>query len=493
MAGLSLSSALSLSLSPRPSGGTPTPTPTAGASRVSDWTAAVGLTPALYYHPNTETVTKTGARLTGVSANSLSPALTTSATGPKEVTYANGIKAWRSDGSEYLDVPNTFAANPRQITVFMVARVHKHSTTNNYFSISYASDGITALAGGATFRGVGSSNTAPFMYNAGIASNLSATNKEFMVPGSQVQVMGLASRTTANGGTKFWNNKNPSDTRAQSGVTTTGTVGARIFGYVSSNGSTNFMDLLEIVVFAGELTDVQAQAVADYMTDRWGIVAITQNLLLEGDSITDGVTEVISGDNVAMAITEPGLGLIPANVRVLNMGKSGAQTSDMVTRRDATNGWPVIKIGANANDNVCAVQIGRNDTASGGLTAAQTYDAIKAYWNTATTGVVARGWKPVQFANIACDSGVVTTTLHDLITANFATDVTGGTVIDLQLIRDSDGGLGADFSPFVLSAQNGTYYQDDDGSLDTTHPSIYGTKIMGTGGDTPANGVAAAI
>jgi len=310
----------------------------------------------------------------------------------------------------------------------------------------------------------------------------------------------IASRTTANGGTKFWINGKPSDTRAQSGVSATGTVGGRYFGYVSSNGSTNFSDLVEAVAFPGTYTDVQGQALADFMIGRWDIAEVTQNLILEGDSITDGVTEVISGDNVAMAITEPGLGLIPANVRVLNMAKSGAKTADAVTRRDTTNGWPSIKIGANAADNILAMQMGRNDTAayiaggdSAALAASKTYTDILDYWNAATVGVVARGFKPVQFGNIACDSGSTTTNLHDTIVADFATDVAGGTVIDLQLIRDSNGGHGASFAPFVLGAQNGAYYQDDDGSLDTTHPSIYGTWIMGTGGDTPANGVAAAI
>lgn len=479
---------------------TPTPTPTAGASRVSDWTAAVGLTPTLYYHPNTETTTTSGGRLTGVSANSLSPALTPSASGPKVVTYANGIKAWRAEGSEYLDVPNTFLANPRQVTVFMVARVHKHSNTNNYFSISYASDGVTAVAGGATFRHIGSGNAAPFLYNSAVASSGSTTNKEYMVPGAQVQVMGLASRTTANGGSKFWINKRPSSTLAQSGVTTTGTKGARIFGYVSSNGTTNFLDLLELVVFTGELTDTQAQTIADYLSDRWAIAAITQNVVLDGDSITDGVTEVISGDNVAMVITEPGLSLIPGNVRVLNVGKSGAATADLVTRRDNANGWAAMKIGSVAADNIVAIQIGRNDTAayitggdSAATAASKTYTDILAYWNTATTGVVARGWKPVQFANIACDTGAASSNLYSTIKASFATDVSGGTVIDLQAIVDSAGGAGRKPFAFSPDTRDGTYYQDDDGSLDTTHPSVYGTRIMGTGGDTPANGYAAVI
>lgn len=470
------------------------------SDRIVDWIEAVGFVPALYYHPNTETVSVAGGRLTGVSANSISPALTPSASGPKVVTYEDGTTAWRSDGSEYLDVPNTFAINPRVFSVFIVARAHKHANTANYFSISFASDGTTPVAGGASFRSVGSGSAAPYLFNSAVASSGSIANKEFMVPGAQVQVLGMASRTTANGGTRFSINKRVSSALAQSGVTTTGTVGARIMGYVSSNGTTNYLDILEIAVFAGELTDGQFQRIGEYLTDRWSVDEITQTLLIDGDSIFDGVIEVASGDNVAMVITEPGKNLIPSNVRVLNIGKSGAATADLITRRDATNGWPSMKIGTAAADNIVAVQIGRNDTAayvSGGDTAAvaasKTYTDILNYWNGATTGVVARGWKPVQFANIACDTGAASSNLYATIKANFATDVAGGTVIDLQAIVDSAGGAGRKPFAFSPDTRDGTYYQDDDGSLDTTHPSVYGTRIMGTGGDTPENGVAAAL
>jgi hypothetical protein len=305
-----------------------------------------------------------------------------------------------------------------------------------------------------------------------------------MVPGAQLQVLGLASRTTGFPGgdaTKFWINGKPSDTRAQSGVTSTGTVGGRIFGYVSSNGTNNIMDIVEMAVFTGELTDAQAQTIADYLTSRWSIATIARTVTLEGDSITQGITEVVSGDNVAMAITEPGASLVPSNARVLNMAVSGASCADLVTRRDIANGWPTTKIGASANDNILAVQIGRNDNAAyialgntAAAAAALTYADILAYHNTAVTGTVARGWKPIQFGNIACDSGVTGTNLRDLIIASFATDVSGGSVIDLQQIIDSAGGAGRKPFAQVPDTRDGTYYQDDDGSLDTTHPSISG-------------------
>ena len=55
---------IDLGLGPRRGGGG---APVAGAARVANWSAAVGLTPTLYYHPNTETVTVSGGRLTAAS------------------------------------------------------------------------------------------------------------------------------------------------------------------------------------------------------------------------------------------------------------------------------------------------------------------------------------------------------------------------------------------------------------------------------------------
>ncbi|MCP9222077.1 hypothetical protein MKP08_04865 [Erythrobacter sp. LQ02-29] len=135
--------------------------------------------------------------------------------------------------------------------------------------------------------------------------------------------------------------------------------------------------------------------------------------------------------------------------------------------------------------------MGRNDTSSGGLSPEQTYQAILSYWNANAVGVLARGWRPYQMANIACDAGETTIDLHDRIIGSFSADVAGGSVIDLQRIRDSGGGYGEGFAPFALGAQNATYFQTVGGVLDTTHPSIYGTKIMASGGDTPQYGYAA--
>jgi len=44
------------------------------------------------------------------------------------------------------------------------------------------------------------------------------------------------------------------------------------------------------------------------------------------------VTGVTSGYDVAVAVAEPGAGLIPNDVRVLNVGLSGGDTADAVAR-----------------------------------------------------------------------------------------------------------------------------------------------------------------
>lgn len=472
----------------------PPPPPAAGATR-TDFTS-LGLTPALHYHPNTEATTVSNGRLTAVSANGTSPALTPSPSGPFEQTDLNGIKRWRFEGSEYLDVPKSFVATLRAHSVFIVGRLHETATTQNLFSLSYLSDGVTVFNGGNSLRSLRATGNVPWLYGVSLASFNSTVNKNYLPLGSQMQVFGMASRTTANGGFKTWTNKKPSSDLGQLGVTANAQ-GARIMGYLHSNGSNNFADIYEIVVFTTELTDVQAQGVADALVANWSIPEITQNLALEGDSITDGIGEVTSGDCLAMALTEPGRNLIPANVRVLPLGISGAKVAEAIARRDAANGWQAAKIGTNAADNIMAMQMGRNDTAAyitGGQTAAQaaqsTYDDIKAYWNDATNGAATvRGWKPVQMANITCDGGSTGVDLYGLIKANFAADVSGGSVIDLQAIQDSNGGLGAGYYPFNKDSAGRIppYYQ----SADATHPSEYGTLIMATGGDTPQHGYGA--
>jgi len=467
----------------------PAPTPTPAPAR-PDF-AATGLTPAFLYHPASDAVTLDGAgRVTAVAGVSGSPDLATPGIGPVQRVDGAGMKCWRFENAALLDLPDSFTVAPRAFTLFIVGRQHKRGNRCYFFSTKYQGDGTTpANVLGALFATYGVSNRAPWM-NVTNQYAYNATNLPHMAIGSQLSCFGVASRTTANGGLRYYQNGQTGGA-AQAGSALTGCKGGRFGGYFYTGDNSSGFDAYCIVGFAGELTNAQADAVSAVLTGHYGLSAITRNLILDGDSITDGVGEVPSGGSLGMWLTEPGAGLIPAGVRVINTGISGAQVDDCVLRRDNAQGWPLLKIGADTADNLIALQIGRNDTYAGGKTPAQCYDAIKAYWNDATTGVLARGWGAAQMANIACDAGATSAGLHDLITTNFAADVAGGRVIDLQLIRDSNGGHGANFAPFVPGAANATYYQGSSSTLDTTHPSAYGTRIMASGGDTPAHGYGA--
>jgi hypothetical protein len=456
--------------------------------------SSLGLSQLFLYHPHTDTVGKTGAQVTTVTGAGGSPNLTTSGTGPDEVTYANGLKAWRFEDTDWLDLPTSFASSTRSLTVIMVGRMHKSQTTVNFFGHSFQSDGVTVAntLGGFMSCAV-NTNSAPFLKCGGIYTHTDAANAKFGVMGSQVSVVGVASRTTANGGCRWFNSGNTMTT-AQIGTSIVGAKGGRIGGYLNSNGSTNGFDLLCMVAFDGELTNTQFDNACALLMSHYSVSTFTKNYVIEGDSIDDGITLVTSGSTVSMAITEPGLGLIPADVRVLNMAKSGSQViaaaQNMTTRRDATNGWPAILVSGGSTNNRLFYQIGRNDSAAGGLNETQIRDRIVTFNSEVTTGMFARGWNVTVGVNIANGSMAVIGPLRTLIR-----DATFMTLHDAQAGGANDGRLATLELPFIeyagarrfdLSTDTAdtTYYQD------TTHPGILGTAVMGTGGTTPQYGIA---
>lgn len=445
----------------------------------------LSLEPAFLYHPQTAAVSVVDGRVVNVVGEGSTPPLLTETLGPIEHIDLEGHKCWRFEDGATLDLPADFTMTPRAFTLFMVARQHKSRNNCYYFSPKYQSDGTTpANTLGAFFQSYGAGNRAPWLRCTNQFGYDADENVEQFGVGAQKACFGVASRSNANGGIRFFMN-GLSGADSQAGSSLSNCLGGRFGGYFNANSSTSGFDAYCIVGFSGELTDAQAVAVSSILTEFYDLAPIAKNLILEGDSITDGVGELALSENLAMALTEPGSGLMPSNVRVINRAVSGGDVADAVIRRDNSRGWPLLKIGSNSADNKVAFQIGRNDTASGGLTPTQAYASILSYWNDSVSGLISRGWSGAQMANIACDSGLTTTQLSDLIRYNFANDVPQAEMIDLQLITDHG------FMPFVLGAQNGVYYQDNDGSLDITHPSALGTEVMAHGADTPQHSYSA--
>lgn len=460
-------------------GGTPTPTPTPGLAR-PDFTST-GLTPAFLYHPQTETgVTTASGEVTNVTGLAGSPDMTRGTTGPLEVTDALGRKFWRFRGTDYLELPNTFTSTPRAITIVMVGRQHRNANACNFFGHSYQSDGVTLDGFNVPiFNSYGPSQHGT-LRAGNVNSNTTAVGRTHMAPGCQMSVFGIASRTTANGGARFLMNEQAVNA-AQTNVNYTGMKGARIGGYRALNGTQNYFDLYAMVAFAGELTNAQADAVAAKLVSDYGIVPYTKQIVIDGDSIHQGVSAVPAYASLGMVLTDPGSGLLPANVRVFNHAISGSAIADLVTRRDTANQWPVSLLPGGSPNNILLAQIGRNDFAT--KTGAQIYSDISAYLTTPTTGVLDRGFDVVWGVNITTSVTFATqqADLRAALRDPAFLALSPGRIsrIDLPLITVAGETVFAD----VADAQDLTYYQNDQ-----THPSILGTQLMATGGDTPANG-----
>ncbi|MFZ5749511.1 MAG: hypothetical protein ACOY5U_00420 [Pseudomonadota bacterium] len=448
--------------------------------------AALPVAPAARWHAGLAVTTLSGGRVQ--SATGLSgPTVTAGAgaLGPLAMTDPLGRSFWRFEGAEFLDVPTSFVANTRDVTVFFVGRMHRNITMNAILSLGNRGAGTNVSTGNATLDVALASNGAPSVRCASRAGTSDAANAAWMIAGSQMQVLGACSRTTANGGMRLWINTRAAALSQTS--TAVAPAGAEIGRNAQSGTGWGMFDLYELVVFDRGLTNAEGDAVAAALVAHWAIPALEHQIVLEGDSITQGTGTVTSGQSAGMVLSEPGQGRIPANWRVVNMASSGAQVSNLVTRRDAATGWPLYKL---PGQNVLAFEIGRNDMAS--QTETQHYANVVAYLNTATTGVLQRGWTVRVMANIASAPTLQARIdpYRALLRApQFLTDVGAGAggphegrVSVLSTDRITDQGQ----SVFLDStdAADTTYYQGD-----TTHPGPLGARLRVSGGDDPALGI----
>lgn len=456
----------------------------AGSSRTT-----FGVTPTSQFHPNTASVTLSGSRVTAATDQTGSNNLTGgTSTGAVQMTDGLGRKFWRFSGAEFLSLASSFTADQRNITCFFIGRYHRRpASTAAIFSQGANGDATNNLGG--VIQVAGSSNLAPSIMGNNI-STVAATGGNLLLAGSQMQVIGVAARTTANGGQRAYLNANSADI-AQPGGTRTAVAGGDIGRNSFSAAAYGTFDLYEIALWNTGLTNTQADAAAAALVSNWSITAITDQLILEGDSITQGITEVTSGVSMGMVLTEPGSSYaMPASWRVINQGVSGNVVADLVTRRDATNG--LLGVTKLSGRNVIAFQIGRNDWASAtsanyGGTSAQTvaraddvYNKIVALVHTTTTGYLERGYEVKTELNIA--NGSDTARLEQvskLSASQYLTDTlsdTGNTyagkvtLIDLPNWTSTTTG-GAKIFDTAAKTSNTTWYQ----SGDTTHPNPAGT------------------
>lgn len=450
--------------------------------------ATLPVTPTARWHPIFSTVTESGGRVVSASdLQGLADATEGGAgIGPVVMTDALGRKFWRFNRAEYLTVAAALSfANTRETAVFMVGRIPRPNSAERVLSAGSVALGTAGNGGNLLDARIASGSEPAFVGNARAA----ASGREHMVVGAQLQVIGALRRITANGGEAAFLNRKSCTIGTQSPGTLS-VNGAEIGRYAfapGASGAWTAMDVYEIVVYNTGLTVPQCEAISAALADAWGIVEIDSQLVMEGDSITQGTGLVTPALSAAALVADPGAGLIPANWRVVNSGLSGQAIGGLVTRRDAASGWPNFLL---SGQNVMAFEIGRNSF--GSVTAEDHYAAVVAYLNTTTTGVLQRGWTVRALANIATSASLQarTATYRALIRApQFLTDTLTNTgqsfdgnlsIVSTDLIEDG----GATIFEDSADALNTTYYAGDQ-----THPTVLGARLRVTGGDDPTKAI----
>lgn len=449
------------------------------------------------WHPAHSTTTMDGTRIaTATDLQGLADVTAPTGEGPTPMTDALGRPFWRFEGDSYLAIADTLALSSRAMSVFMVGRFHQVSTRSTVFSIGSTAAGTASNTILASLETATDQNSVPLVRAYSYPRNASYPTPEKMVTGSQMQVVGMAGRAAADGATTLW--MNTDKITANEPYSRTGIAGAEIGRYAYSpgpSGKWGRFDLYEMIVCDTALTDTDGDTLVSDLMTTYGIVPITNQLVLEGDSIMQGTGDVSTGLRADMVMTDPGAGLIGADWRVINMASSGAQVTKLTQRRNATFGWPVIKA---PGQNVVAFEIGRNDLSpGGGKTPAQHYANVVNYltddFGPDTQNIFDRGWQVRKMVNIGSSVSLepnidpYRTLIRD---PAFATDTqtgAGGAYAgQLQLVNSDQITLGGN-TIFADSndALDSTYYASD-----STHPNVAGCALRVSGGDTPANGIA---
>ncbi|MEL6518518.1 MAG: hypothetical protein AAFQ39_12435 [Pseudomonadota bacterium] len=461
--------------------------------------ASLPLAPAARWHPGFSTVTLDGDKvLAATDLAGLADLSADLATAPRAMTDGLGQKFWRFDGAQLLTVANTLTLSSRNMAVFFVGRFHRVTIKSAVFSLGSQAAGTGVNTVSAMIDARRNLNGMPMLQAGGFPSMSNYPNPNMMVLGSQMQVVGMAGRPSAGGlgGTGVWLNDAHQNTSQP--YERTGIAGAEIGRYPfapGASGAWGVFDLYELIVYDTSLTDAEGDALSATLMSHYSIPPVTNQLVLEGDSIMQGTGEVTPALSPAMILTEPGAGHIGADWRVVNLATSGNEMPDLVTRRDTTLGWPALTV---PGENVLAFEMGRNDlSTSFGGTPATLYASVVDYLTNDVAGttdnIFDHGWDVRVMANIA-SGGAFEDDFADyralLRNPSFASDLgtqSGGPYAGrMQIIDTETITVGGDpVFATTADAQDLTYYAGD-----STHPTYAGAVARMTGGDDPAKGVA---
>lgn len=166
------------------------------------------ITPAARWHPQFSQVGISNGRV--VTATDLQglAGLTASGGGPRAMTDGLGRSFWRFEGNQALEAANTLSMLVNAFAVFMVVRSHRCSIYNPFFDIGTPAQGNAVNA----LSGVISTGSAANLRTLGNYPRDSTTpGSEHTVVGSQMQVIGVASRSAPLGSQALFHNGNRLD------------------------------------------------------------------------------------------------------------------------------------------------------------------------------------------------------------------------------------------------------------------------------------------
>ncbi len=329
--------------------------------------------------PDFSTVTKSGSTILTASdlsgaGNNVAATAITNGTGPLEMLDTDptspgfGRKFWRFQRREGLAWATQSLTTTNMAVIFVMR--HHWAFAGTFFSIGTAFNASNTSGG--TFRTVTANGEAPYVCNAAVSAKTAASNGEKLILGSQLQAVGLFSGSGA-GSTRLYMNQ---DFATVAGPTNATFSGGAIGYYVHSTNPATALgaspaagdaletfDVYDVLVYNVRPSNTTADTIMAALQTGYTIPTITDSLVLDGDSITQGFyPPVLGGDTVSMKMR------IPAGWRVVNVATSGNQTYQRVLLRDQVDSIHQTKAligGANSGHNRVLMQIGINDINTG--------------------------------------------------------------------------------------------------------------------------------
>lgn len=336
--------------------------------------------------------------------------------GALDRTDASGKRLLRFIGWELMEVGEGMGQlDNRNCTVIAVMRPYVNASVANHSTIVSLSN----ENGGTGTSGQGMARIT--MQGGAAKPSLTGqtTDSEACFAGAQLQVLTFAGRTTANGGSLILINNEVVHQGAQANTAGGGDKGIEIGRHPTASptgpGNWALMDIYELVVIAGTVTNQQAADAAAALVAAYGIVPIEHTLIVDGASTFNGwsagdpLSEVERGDNICGVLSEPGgPHALPANWRVIQQAVSGSTGIDLKTRRDAAAAAGMEPRAGGRNE--VAWGFGFNDHGDG----ATGEDIVQRTRDLLTDGADAylvKGWKCYPGINPSVGNSAVTNTL----------------------------------------------------------------------------------